>query len=321
MGESSPNLLRPADEGPIASPPPRPSSRSGQSTPSPTKVPLLPIVATTARTEENGHTQRRQSVRADSPMPGPPTGQPILRKGVFLHEDSVLDGNNKLQGSDIEDLDSQIREIQQNTDDILENIEDEIFGDDVEMPYVTNPTVTKCENQGTFPYENVQSNARVPPGGTFEKDMFVDKEGFLPLGRQLPPTRSTHNRRASVPREHALRNKQRKFLSRTTVPDVRGPSMPGAFGVPERIREQVQRRLNTTHAATTHGSHTNRQTRSESDHWTAEQPVSSLLLLYYRGDHSFEASVPCVLPLTAVGKKQFAGGAWQYNPISAVAEV
>lgn len=268
---SQSELLWPVEPRPVASPPPRPASRDVPSPPSPSKATRVPLVQTVHVQEghaQDSNGQQHHSVRADSPMPKTQLDQPMLRwdeeRGPVLDLDMASG-----QSAHREDLDSQIREIEENTDGILEDIEDECFDSQVEEQTTTTTTtvsllgVPAVNGRGVMPASNF-----LPRGDNkFDKKVFVDKEGFLPLGRpQLPPTRSTHTRRASVPRENALRNKHRKFLSRTTVPDARGPQQPGAATVVNRIREQAQRRLNTTQVSMM----THQSRRQDAERWSPD---------------------------------------------------
>ncbi|CAN7947843.1 unnamed protein product, partial [Ixodes hexagonus] len=265
---SQSELLWPVQPRPVASPPPRPASRDVPSPPSPSKATRVPLVQATQVQDSHAqdtHGQRRHSVRADSPMPRTQPSQSMLRWDA--PGDPVLDMDTGQSGHR-EDLDSQIREIEENTGGFLEDIEDECYESQAEEQTATTTTVSLLEVPAVNGRGAMTGSNLSPQSYKFEKKLFLDKEGFLPLGRpQLPPTRSTHTRRASVPKENALRNKHRKFLSRTTVPDARGPQQPGAATVMSRIREQAQRRLNTTHVPTM--MHQSR--RQETERWSPEQ--------------------------------------------------
>ncbi|XP_065305745.1 uncharacterized protein [Dermacentor albipictus] len=238
---------------PISSPPPRPAVDDRSAIPSPPPASMssrVPVVTTTRVTSTSG--ERRHSMRADSPMPK------LQAEARRLSEPRDEQARSHQQQGDIE---SQIREIEQMTDGILEDIEAENLGSfSTGHDPATKTTALKGPHQDVGgPLDSGKSAA--PLRGSFERGLFGDAGKFTGLGRpQLPPTRSLERggRRASVPWETAVAGSRSgghryKPHSRSTGSEVRSQSQPvaglaaaGRHGA--QMRTQFSGRAETTHS-------------------------------------------------------------------------
>ncbi|XP_077541767.1 uncharacterized protein LOC144153885 [Haemaphysalis longicornis] len=221
---STPQLLSPSPvRPPISSPPPRPAGDLVAPSPPPaSKASHVPIVKTT-RVSATG-SDRRHSIRADSPMPKLP--------GAMRRLSDPSEDQPPVQPHHHSDLESQIREIEQMTDGILEDIEAENLGG---FSTGHDPTVKTTTSEGAK-WQLDAGKTGLPLRGSFERGLFTNAARFAGLGRtQLPPTRSMGHgsRRASHPRDAAAAgfrsgSHRQKAYSRSTGSDVRSQSQPVA---------------------------------------------------------------------------------------------
>ncbi|KAH7947531.1 hypothetical protein HPB52_012910 [Rhipicephalus sanguineus] len=172
-------LLSPNREcPPISSPPPRldVDDRLPSPPPASSRVPIV-----TRMSSSSG--ERRHSMRADSPMP---KLQVEARRLSDPRDEQARVGHQQQS-----DLESQIREIEQMTDGILEDIEAENLGSFSTGHDASVATTTKRgpHQDSNGPLDSGKSAA--PLRGSFERGLFSDATKFSGLGRpQLPPTRS-----------------------------------------------------------------------------------------------------------------------------------
>lgn len=190
--------------------------------------------------------ERRHSMRADSPMPK--LQAEARRLSDPRDEQTRKHGDHHQQQGDLE---SQIREIEQMTDGILEDIEAENLGSfstGHDPSTATKTTALKGPHQDVGgPLDSGKS--AVPLRGSFERGLFSDAGKFTALGRpQLPPTRSLERggRRASIPWEAAVAGSRSgghryKPHSRSTGSEVRSQSQPVA-GLAAAGRHRAQMR-------------------------------------------------------------------------------
>ncbi|XP_077485891.1 uncharacterized protein LOC144096958 [Amblyomma americanum] len=255
----TPSPVRP----PISSPPPRPADDSViPSPPTSAKASRVPLVRTTRVASSSG--ERRHSMRADSPMP---KLQADPRRPSDPSEEQKARSRGEQQQSELE---SQIREIEQMTDGILEDIEAENLGSFCtgRDPAVKSEALAKGGRQQADDYADAGRSTMVPLRGAFEHSLFTNAAKFVGLGRpQLPPTRSqAHgNRRASVPRDAVggfrSGGHRHKPHSRSTGSEGRSQSQPVAgmavrLGAQSRTplgqgAEAAQRRRHNAAAAAT----------------------------------------------------------------------
>ncbi|KAH7937028.1 hypothetical protein HPB49_007545 [Dermacentor silvarum] len=232
---------------PISSPPPRPAVDDRSAIPSPPPASMssrVPVVTTTRVPSTSG--ERRHSMRADSPMPK--LQAEARRLSDPRDEQTRKHGDHHQQQGDLE---SQIREIEQMTDGILEDIEAENLGSfstGHDPSTATKTTALKGPHQDVGgPLDSGKS--AVPLRGSFERGLFSDAGKFTALGRpQLPPTRSLERggRRASIPWEAAVAGSRSgghryKPHSRSTGSEVRSQSQPVA-GLAAAGRHRAQMR-------------------------------------------------------------------------------
>ncbi|KAL3215038.1 hypothetical protein MRX96_006626 [Rhipicephalus microplus] len=215
-------LLSPNREFPtISSPPPRTDVDDRLPSPPPASSRVPVVIRMTSSSGE-----RRHSMRADSPMP---KLQVEARRLSDPRDDQAHAGKHQLS-----DLESQIREIEQMTDGILEDIEAENLGSFSTGHDPSTKAKRGPHQDSNGPLDTGKSAA--PLRGSFERSLFSDTTKFSGLGRpQLPPTRSLEHggRRASVPWEAAVAGfrsggHRYKPHSRSPASEVRSQSQPVA---------------------------------------------------------------------------------------------
>ncbi|XP_064473876.1 uncharacterized protein LOC135388324 [Ornithodoros turicata] len=250
----SSGLLSPAPPLPIASPPPRPAGRTLPSPPSPSGTRGVPIVKATLAesTVSANNNNNNDNMWADTSHHSRTNRGDT---GILLSEEQPgLKSVRNFRHRDSDELDKQIREIEQMTEGILEDVEDaDLFSKSPVLEQNLSSKNGLLERLQMAP-TNYGAKLMVQPKDTVhttrnDGTRLVERPpGSEHLSRALPPTRSIQHRRASVPRESVLTVQHRIFANRGFT----GETLPGRVHSHRHViqdiksRQQVVRRLNAT---------------------------------------------------------------------------